>query len=176
MLVDDDGVMVLQGFGSAPRSRENPFMAAELRLRVIATTAAWSRNQHSEETEGAESIGDLEELQRWESALSAATMDMGAQREQEQQQAGEGLGRAQRVRSRMRCGSAPPLCREQRCGSAPPHRNEPDVRMRQKSTKVEQNTEDRIDDCAGAWQLHGGEEGASAPGKAQSLSQAFVGS
>jgi len=128
MLVDDDGVMVLQGFGSAPRSRENPFMAAELRLRVIATTAAWSRNQHSEETEGAESIGDLEELQRWESALSAATMDMGAQREQEQQQAGEGLGRAQRVRSRMRCGSAPPLCREQRCGSAPPHRNELDVR------------------------------------------------
>jgi len=84
----------------------NTFMAAEPRLRVMATTAAWSRNQHSEEIEGAESIGDLEEPQSAESALSTTTTGVGTQREQEQQQAGEAPGRASR--SQMRCESAPP--------------------------------------------------------------------
>jgi len=94
----------------------NTFMAAEPRLRVMATTAAWSRNQHSEEIEGAESIGDLEEPQSAESALSTTTTGVGTQREQEQQQAGEAPGRAQRTRSQTRC------------ESVPPHRNELDVR------------------------------------------------
>jgi len=86
---------------------------------VMATTASWHKSRHKKETEGAESIGDLKEPQSAESALSAATTDVGAQREQEQQRAGEGLGRAQRAWSQMRY------------GSTPPHRNELDVQAAQ---------------------------------------------
>mmetsp|Transcript_97350 Transcript_97350/g.313711 ORF Transcript_97350/g.313711 Transcript_97350/m.313711 type:complete len:154 (+) Transcript_97350:1281-1742(+) len=38
-------------------------MVGEPRLRVMATTAVWRRDQYSEESEGAESVGDLKEPQ-----------------------------------------------------------------------------------------------------------------
>jgi len=105
----------------APLSRSFAFMAAEPRLRVMATTAASSRRQQGEKTEAAESIDDLEEPQRMESTLSAVAMEYLQD------------SNIQRARSRIRC------------GSAPPDRSQLEVCMRQRPTVLEQNTKGLID-------------------------------